>query len=103
MDFFTIPTATFRVLYGFVIIDQARRKVLHFGVTEHPHTEWVVRQLRGAFAFLDRLPKYLIFDHDSIFGGGNPSHSGPIRSVEEPLPTANDRQAPRTNNAGTGA
>ncbi len=68
MDFFTIPTATFRVLYGFVIIDHARRKILHFGVTEHPHTEWVVRQLRGAFAFLDRIPKYLIFDRDSIFG-----------------------------------
>ena len=68
MDLFTIPTATFRVLYGFVVIDHARRKILHFGVTEHPHTEWIVRQLRGVFPFLDVLPKYLIFDRDSIFG-----------------------------------
>ncbi len=47
---------------------RARRKVLHFGVTEHPHTEWIVQQLRGAFGFLETVPRYLIFDRDSTFG-----------------------------------
>jgi hypothetical protein len=36
MDFFTVPTLTFRVLYCFFIIEHDRRKILHFNVTEHP-------------------------------------------------------------------
>jgi hypothetical protein len=36
MDFFTVPTATFRVLYCFFVISHGRRRVLHFNVTEHP-------------------------------------------------------------------
>jgi hypothetical protein len=34
IDFFTVPTATFRVLYVFLVLDHARRRVLHFGVTQ---------------------------------------------------------------------
>jgi len=66
MDFFTIPTISFKTLYVFFIIDHARRKIVHFNVTEHPTAEWVVQQLKNAFPF-DRAPKYLIFDRDSIF------------------------------------
>ena len=49
MDFFTVPTATFRVLYCFFVIAHARRNILHFNVTEHPTGAWIVQQLREAF------------------------------------------------------
>jgi len=42
MDFFTVPTISFKTLYVFFIIDHARRKIIHFNVTEHPTAEWVV-------------------------------------------------------------
>jgi putative transposase len=49
MDFFTVPTLTFRVLYCFFVIEHGRRKILHFNVTEHPTGSWIVQQLREAF------------------------------------------------------
>jgi len=68
MDFFTVPTATFRVLYCFFVIAHARRKILHFNVTEHPTGSWIVQQLREAFPE-DRAPQYLILDRDGKFNG----------------------------------
>src|ERR1700758_4326732 len=44
IDFFTVPTATFRVLFVFVVLSHDRRRVLHFGVTEHPTQEWTIQQ-----------------------------------------------------------
>jgi len=43
LDFFTVPTATFRVLYCFFVISHHRRKILHFNVTEHPTGAWIVQ------------------------------------------------------------
>src|SRR5215469_1997744 len=68
MDFFTVPTATFRVLYCFFVIAHGRRKILHFNVTEHPTGAWVVQQLREAFPE-DRAPQYLILDRDNKYAG----------------------------------
>src|SRR5258708_23760498 len=51
MDFFTVPTITFGVLYCFFVISQGRRRILHFNVTKHPTSPWVVQQLREAFPF----------------------------------------------------
>ncbi|MCC6321242.1 MAG: integrase [Phycisphaerales bacterium] len=67
MDFFTVPTITGRVLYVFVVLHHARRRIVRFNVTAHPTAEWVVRQLREAFPF-DSAPRFLIHDNDSIFG-----------------------------------
>ena len=67
MDFFTIPTATFRQLYGLVIIRHGRREVAHVHVTAHPTAAWVCQQLREAFPEAT-APRYLIFDRDAIFG-----------------------------------
>jgi hypothetical protein len=67
MDFFTVPTATFRVLYVFFVIHHARRSVLHVRVTEHPTAGWIVQQLREAFPD-DAVPRYLIFDNDKKYG-----------------------------------
>src|ERR1019366_4844356 len=49
MDFFTVSTATFRLLYCFFVIRHDRRQILHFNVTRHPTSAWVIQQLREAF------------------------------------------------------
>jgi putative transposase len=66
MDFFVVPTIHFKLLYAWFVIDHGRRRVLHFNVTAHPSSAWVIQQLRDAFP--DRPSHlYLIFDNDSIF------------------------------------
>lgn len=45
MDFFTVPTVTFGMLYCFFVISHERRKILHFNVTKHPTSTWIVQQL----------------------------------------------------------
>jgi transposase InsO family protein len=67
MDFFTVPTITFGVLYCFFVISHGRRRILHFNVTKHPTSPWVVQQLREAFPF-DLAPQFLIFDRDAKYG-----------------------------------
>jgi transposase InsO family protein len=67
MDFFTVPTLTFRVLYCFFVIEHGRRKILHFNVTDHPSSSWIVQQLREAFP--EPCPyRYAILDRDAKFG-----------------------------------
>jgi transposase InsO family protein len=67
MDFFTVPTLTFQVLYCFFIIEHGRRKILHFNVTEYPTGPWIVQQLREAFP--ESCPyRYAILDRDAKFG-----------------------------------
>ena len=67
IDFFTVPTLRFQVLYVFLVLAHDRRRVLHFNVTAHPTAEWTGQQLREAFPF-DQLPRYLLRDRDAIFG-----------------------------------
>jgi len=66
MEFFTVPTLTFRLLYSFFVISHDRSQILHFNVTRHPTSSWVIQQLREAFTF-DTGPRFLIFDRDSKF------------------------------------
>ena len=67
MDFFTVPTITFRVLYCFFVISHDRRRILHFNVTKHPTSLWIVQQLREAFPF-GSAPRFVIFDRDAKYG-----------------------------------
>jgi putative transposase len=67
MDFFTIPTVTFRVLYCFFVLSHDRRRILHFNVTKHPTSLWIVQQLREAFPF-ESTPRFLIFERDGKYG-----------------------------------
>lgn len=67
MDFFVVPTATFRLLYVLIVINQERRNIVHFNVTDHPSAPWVAQQLVEAFPF-DSAPRYLIRDRDGIYG-----------------------------------
>ena len=67
MDFFTVPTITIGVLYCFFVISHDRRKILHFNVTKHPTSTWIVQQLRQAFPF-ESTPRFVILDRDAKFG-----------------------------------
>ena len=67
IDFFTVPTATFRVLYVFIVLSHTRREIVHFNVTEHPTARWTAQQLLEAFPF-DSSPRYLLRDRDAIYG-----------------------------------
>jgi putative transposase len=72
MDFFTVPTLTFRVLYCFFIISHDRRRILHRNVTRHPTSAWVAQQLREAFPF-ESGPTFLMCDHDAKYGSAVPA------------------------------
>jgi hypothetical protein len=42
VDFFTVPTATFRIFFVLVVLAHRRRRVVHFNVTEHPTAAWTI-------------------------------------------------------------
>jgi transposase InsO family protein len=67
VDFFLVPTIRFQILYVFLVLAHDRRRIVHFGVTEHPTAEWTAQQLREAFPW-DKAPRYLLRDRDHIFG-----------------------------------
>ena len=67
LDFFTVPTATFRVLFVLVVLSHGRRRLVHFNVTEHPTAEWTARELLEACG-LEESPRYLIRDRDQVYG-----------------------------------
>ena len=67
LDFFTVPTATFKVLFVFVVLSHDRRRIVHFNVTAHPTAAWTGRQLLEACG-IEEAPRYLIRDRDAIYG-----------------------------------
>ena len=70
VDFFTVPTISFNVLYVFIVLAHNRRRILHFNhfnVTTHPTAAWTARQVLEAFPFYT-VPKYLLRDRDRIYG-----------------------------------
>ncbi len=77
MDFFTVPTITFGVLYCFFVISHDRRHILHFNITKHPTSSWIIQQLRE-FPFAT-APRFLIQDRDAKCGTEIPAA---IRSLK---------------------
>jgi transposase InsO family protein len=69
MDFFVVPTATFRILYVWFAMRHRRREIVHWNITQNPTAGWVIQQLREAFPFdaATHWAHYLIFDRDAIF------------------------------------
>jgi transposase InsO family protein len=67
IDFFTVPTATFRVLFVLVVLAHHRRRVVHFNVTEHPTAEWNGQQMVEAFPE-ETAARYLLRDRNKIYG-----------------------------------
>jgi putative transposase len=66
VDFFTVPTVSFRVLFVFVVLAHHRRRIVHFNVTEHPTAGWTGQQMVEAFPE-DTAPRYLLRDRDKIY------------------------------------
>jgi len=67
IDFFVVPTATFRVLFALVVLCHDRRRVVYFNVTEHPTARWTGEQIIQAFPDGSE-PRYLLRDRDRIYG-----------------------------------
>jgi putative transposase len=67
VDFLTVPTIRFQILYVFLVLAHERRRIVHLAVTPHPTAEWTAQQLREAFPW-ETAPRYLLRDRDRIFG-----------------------------------
>ena len=67
IDFFTAPTATFRILFVLVILSHSRRQIVHYNVTTNPMAKWTAYQIVNAFPW-DTSLKYLLRDRDGIYG-----------------------------------
>jgi putative transposase len=66
-DFFTVPTASCKILFVFILLAHERRRIVHFNVTEHPTAQWTAQQIVEALPW-DTAPRYLLRDRDSIYG-----------------------------------
>src|SRR5262249_4311284 len=64
-DFFLVPTATFRVLFIFIMLAHERRRLMHFNITEHPTAQWTAQHIVEAFPW-DSAPRSLLRDRVSI-------------------------------------
>ena len=67
LDFFTVPTVSFRVLFVLIVLAHDRRRILHFNVTAHPTAQWTGQQLVEASPW-DTAPRYLLRDRDAVYG-----------------------------------
>ena len=67
VDFFTVPTVTFKVLFVFVVLAHHRRRVVHVNVTDAPTAQWTAQEIVEAFPW-DTAPRYLLRDRDGLYG-----------------------------------
>ena len=67
MDLFVVPTISFRLLYGLLILRHDRRQLVWLDATAHPTAEWIAQQLVEACGW-DQAPRYLIRDRDRSYG-----------------------------------
>jgi transposase InsO family protein len=67
MDLFVVPTISFRLLYGFLVLRHSRREILWLGVTAHPSAQWIARQLSEAYGW-QQAPQYIVRDRDCVYG-----------------------------------
>jgi putative transposase len=95
MDFFAAPTITFGVLYCFFVISHDRRRILHFNVTKHPTSSWIVQQLREAFPF-ESTSRFLDLRPRCEIRTGGP----PGRSIPEDEPRADLLREPLAKRGG---
>jgi transposase InsO family protein len=67
IDFFVVPTLTFRLLFGFVMLRHDRCELVHVNVTDHPTAAWAAEQVVAACAGIP-VPAYLLRDRDGVYG-----------------------------------
>ena len=76
-DFFVVVTATFRVVYVFLVLDIGTRRILHWNVTEHPTAEWTVQQFRSVLTGEEPY-RFIVHDRDAAF---SPAVDDALRSM----------------------
>ena len=67
MDFFTVPTVMFKILFVFVVLAYDRRHVVHINVTDNPTAQWTAQQIVEAFPW-ETAPRYLLRDRTAVYG-----------------------------------
>jgi transposase InsO family protein len=67
MDLFVVPTISFRLLYGLLILQHSRRELVWLGVTARPSAHWIARQLTEAYGW-HPTPRYIVRDRDCVYG-----------------------------------
>jgi transposase InsO family protein len=67
LDLFVVPTISFQLLYGLLILKHGRREILCLAATAHPSAEWISRQLMEAYGW-EEGPCYLVRDRDRVYG-----------------------------------
>jgi putative transposase len=67
VDFFTVPTVFFQVLFVLVVLAHDRRRILSINVTSNPSAAWTANQIVQAFPW-ESTPRYLLRDRDGIYG-----------------------------------
>ena len=88
VDFFVVPTVTFRLLFVFVVLAHDRREILHVKVTGHPTAAWTAQQIRNAFPW-DTAPRFLLRDRDG-------THRSVFRTCVEAMDIEEVLTAPRS-------
>jgi len=68
-DFFVVVTATFRILYVFVVLEVGTRRILHWNVTAHPNADWTAEQFRMIVGG-DQAHRFVIHDRETIYSEG---------------------------------
>jgi len=68
-DFFVVVTATFRILYVFVVLEVGTRRILQWNVTAHPTADWTAQQFRMVVPG-DQAHRFVIHDRDTIYSDG---------------------------------
>ena len=84
IDLFVVPTVSFRLLYGLVILRHSRRELLWLGVTAHPNAQWIAQQLTEAYGWKE-TPRYLIRDRDCVYGGAFVRRVGAMGIRDRPI------------------
>jgi transposase InsO family protein len=84
MDLFVVPTISFRLLYGLVILQHSRRELLWLGVTSRPDAEWIARQLTEACGWC-KAPRYLVRDRDGAYGAAFVRRVGAMGIRDRPV------------------
>jgi hypothetical protein len=84
IDLFVVPTISFRLLYGFLVLRHSRREILWLGVTAHPSAEWIARQLTEACGW-SQPPRYIIRDRDGAYGGAFIRRLGAMGIRDRPI------------------
>jgi hypothetical protein len=76
-DFFVVVTATFQLVYAFVVMEIRTRRVVHFNVTQHPTAEWTLQQFRECVTGEEGY-RFIIHDRDRIYSC---SFDQPLKSL----------------------